>query len=228
MLNKISISVVLLMACAAHAELVGLDNGELLDVTGQGGADLSWTLSLNHRYANDLSIKNISDQQGVYYTYDCASDVQCRFAFSPNNHADAAGNQRWLVFKQIQGTIQVDKFSLAGSTIINKDMMPQTALKLSFFDDNPLKIRNLGFSSLSVETDDANSKGYLKDIKYNQYNAYTLDAQGTKVNNNIDVPAFDKGAEKGFMGLNVHGNLHMSGDLKIFSYNCAGTGTSRC
>ncbi len=44
---------------------VGLDNTELVDVVGQGGADLSWTLSLNHQYANDLSLKNISKTNGV-------------------------------------------------------------------------------------------------------------------------------------------------------------------
>ena len=38
MLNKIAISIALLFTCTVHAELVGLDNEELLDVTGQGGA----------------------------------------------------------------------------------------------------------------------------------------------------------------------------------------------
>ena len=79
-----------------------------------------------------------------------------------------------------------------------------------------------------IETDDASLKGYLKEGKYSQYDAYTLNANGDKVYSRADVPAFDQGAEKGFMGLNMHGNMHISGDLKIFSYNCTGTGTSRC
>ena len=59
-------------------------------------------------------------------------------------------------------------------------------------------------------------EGYLNKNTYTTYN------------NGNAVPNFDQGAETGFMGVNVHGNLHMSGNLKIFSYNCAGTTTSRC
>ncbi len=225
MLNKIAISVALFFTCTVHAELVGLDNEELLDVTGQGGADLSWTLSLNHQYANDMSKKDISNLAlinagnitGAYYQYDCVANVLCRFAFSPNNHIEKVNgvdNKKWLVFKQIQGTIQIDKFSLDGSTIINKDGNPQTAMNLTFYDDKPLKIRNLGFSSLAVESN--GEEGYLNKNTYTTYN------------NGNAVPSFDQGAETGFMGVNVHGNLHMSGNLKIFSYNCAGTTSSRC
>ena len=233
MLNKSLSAALLLAAGVCHAELSGLNAQEMQDARGQGGADLSWTLSLNHRYANDMSLKDISarDAQGkvsqAFYSYDCVQDVQCRFAFSPNNHKDG-DNQKWLVFKQIQGTLQIEQFSLEGTTILNKDGNPQTAMKLSFLDDKPLKVRNLGFANLSVETDDASVKGYLKDEKYSQYDAYTLNANGDKVYSRADVPAFDQGGEKGFMGLNMHGNMHISGDLKIFSYNCAGTGTSRC
>ena len=49
-----------------------------------------------------------------------------------------------------------------------------------------------------------------------------------KTTQQVNVPTFDNGAEKGFMGLNMHGNLHMSGDLKIFSYNCSGAIGARC
>ncbi len=225
MLNKISIAMVLLLSGTVHAELMNLDNAQLLDVTGQGGVDLSWTLSLNHQYANDMSKKQISDltlinagnPSGAYYQYDCVANVLCRFAFSPNNHVEKVGNidnKKWLVFKQIQGTIQIDKFSLDGSTIINKDGNPQTAMNLTFYDNKPLKIRNLGFSSLAVESNA--EEGYLNKSTYTTYD------------NNKVVPAFDQGAETGFMGVNVHGNLHMSGNLKIFSYNCSGIAGSRC
>ncbi len=236
MLKQTYIVSLLMIAGASHAGLSNLNAEEMQQAVGQGGADLNWTLSLNHRYATDLSLTDISkhDSAGkisqasdAYYSYSCVSDVQCRFAFSPNNHMEG-GNQKWLVFKQIQGTIQIDKFSLAGSTITNKDGNPQTAMKLSFYDDKPLKIRNLGFSNLSVETDTASVKGYLNDEKYSQYNTYTIDEQGVKTTNSVSVPTFDNGSEKGFMGVNMHGNLHMSGDLKIFSYNCSGASTARC
>ncbi|MGE8652283.1 hypothetical protein [Acinetobacter sp. YH12227] len=214
---------------SANAGLVGLDNTELVDVVGQGGADLSWTLSLNHQYANDLSLKNISKTNGVdpttgraivteaYYQMradkDCALLELCRLAISPNNHKDNNGQQKWLVFKQLQGTLQIDKFSLEGTTIINRDGNRQTAMLLKFYDDKPLKIRNLGFASLSVESGDT---GYFNKTTYDTY------ATGKT------VPTFDKGQEQGFMGVNVHGNLHMDGNLKIFSYNCSGATTSRC
>ncbi|WP_155858182.1 hypothetical protein [Acinetobacter sp. SFB] len=199
-----------------HADLVGLNSTELTDVTGQGGADLSWTLSLNHKYANDMLLQDISNKSktmtqltsaDVNYVYQCTNDILCHVAISPNNHMES-GNQKWLVFKKIQGTLQIDRFSLDGSTITNKDGNPQTAMQLSFYDIAPLKIRNLGFAGLSVES---GAEGYLNSAVYG-----------------AEAGSFDKGSEKGFMGLNIHGNLHMSGDLKIFSYNCAGTSTSRC
>ena len=71
----------------------------------------------------------------------------------------------------------------------------------------------MGFKSLAVES---GSEGYLNDKKYTTYDGGKL------------VPRFDQGGDQGFMGVNMHGNLHMSGNLKIFSYNCAGTTTSRC
>ncbi|WP_374666752.1 hypothetical protein [Acinetobacter sp.] len=233
MMSKLSISALLFTASISHAELSSLNQQEMQQTSGQGGADLSLTMSLNHRYANDMSLTDISERNAdgkvinAYYGYNCVQDIQCRFAFSPNNHKDG-DNQKWLVFKQIQGTVQIDKFSLAGTTIQNKDGNPQTAMNLSFFDDKPLKIRNLGFDNLSVETDDSNVKGYLQSSVYSQYKAYSVDANGKKTTFLTDVPAFDKGTETGFMGLNMHGNLHMNGDLKIFSYNCTGASGSRC
>jgi len=218
MLNKFNLLCALVLSSTAQAELINLDNEALLNITGQGGADLSWTLSLNHQYANNMSLKNISeyDPQGTvtqaFYSYQCGSDILCRFAFSPNNHTEN-GSQKWLVFKQLQGTLQIDKFSLDGSTILNREGEPQTALQLTFYDDHPLKVRNLGFKSLAVES---GSEGYLNDKKYTTYDGGKL------------VPRFDQGGDQGFMGVNMHGNLHMSGNLKIFSYNCAGTTTSRC
>lgn len=211
----------------SHAGLVDLDNSELVKISGQGGADLSLTLSLNHQYANDMSLNTISMINGTdangraivteaYYhmrpNQDCALLELCRIAIATNNQREN-GQQKWLVFKQIQGTLQIDKISLEGTTILNKDGKSQSAMLLKFYDDKPLKIRNLGFASLSVESGDT---GYLNTPTYNTY--------GT----NKSVPNFDKGQEQGFMGLNVHGNLHVDGNLKIFSYNCSGTTGSRC
>ena len=153
--------IALMCSPLTHANLIALENHELTQATGQGGADLSWTLSLNHEYAENLELSNISKFNGgtkpteVYYRYskNCAdNNVLCRLVIAPNNHEDNNGNKKWLVFKQIQGTIQIDKFSLDGTTIINHKNDPQTAMQLKFYDDKPLKIRNLGFAALSIET----------------------------------------------------------------------------
>lgn len=58
--------VLIVFSSLVHADLVGLDSTELTDVTGQGGADLSWTLSLNHKYANDMSLQDISDKSKAF------------------------------------------------------------------------------------------------------------------------------------------------------------------
>lgn len=215
----------------AHAGLISMDNSELTATTGQGGADLSWTLSLNHQYANDMSKNNISTMNAdgmttqAYYGYQCSSNEFCRLAIAPNNHIDANGNKKWLVFKQFQGTLQIDQFSLDGITIINNEGNPQTAMQLTFYDDKPLKIRNLGFSTLAVETGTSNQEGYENISTYSTYTEKKAD--GTIVSG-LQVPEFDRGSEQGFMGLNVHGNMHMSGKLNIFSFNCTGNGAGRC
>ncbi|MEB5929655.1 hypothetical protein [Acinetobacter schindleri] len=218
----------------SSAALENLNADEMHAVTGKsgqilGGADLSWTLSLNHQYANDLSKKNISNINGTeangiakvaeadafYFmrTSDCSLLELCRLAISPNNHFEN-GNKKWLVFKQIQGTVQIDQFTLSGTTFINQAGAPQSAMRITFYDAKPLKIRNLGFKSLSVES---GNEGFLNTTTY------------SKVGNTTkDVPTFDRGQEKGFMGLNIHGNLHVDGNLKMFSMNCTGTSTSRC
>lgn len=133
----------------SQAGLEVLNQQELTETVGQGGADLNWTLSLNHIYATDLTKDTISRLDGndnpleVFYVLDpttCGATKQfCRLAIAPNNHVDANGNKKWLVFKGIQGTIQIDKFSIDGTTIINHRNEPQTAMKVSFYDDKPLK-----------------------------------------------------------------------------------------
>lgn len=239
MLKMISIVTLLGASLSASANLVSLNYQELTETTGQGGADLSWTLSLNHEYATDMSKLNISNgnpsyPNDVFYKLDSDScgtnNLFCRLAIAPNNHVDENGNKKWLVFKQLQGTIQIDKFSLDGTTIINHHNEPQTAMKISFYDDKPLKIRNLGFATLAIETGtgEGANEGYANSQTYNKFTGRVYQADGTFTEEEQDVPLFDRGTEKGFMGLNVHGNMHMNGNLKIFSYNCTGGAQSRC
>lgn len=238
MLKKL-FCIALMCSPLTHANLIALENHELTQATGQGGADLSWTLSLNHEYAENLELSNISKFNGgtkpteVYYRYskNCAdNNVLCRLAIAPNSHEDNNGNKKWLVFKQIQGTIQIDKFSLDGTTIINHKNDPQTAMQLKFYDDKPLKIRNLGFTALSIETGSGQgvNEGYANSEVYTNFLGRNYQQDGSYNLVQQDVPLFDQGAEKGFMGLNIHGNMHMSGNVKIFSYNCTGSAASRC
>jgi len=232
------LGIVLLSATMTHAALEQLNSNELTDVSGQGGADLNWTLSLNHVYATDLSKENIStvDAEGnvleAFYVLDpaaCGTTKQfCRLAIAPNNHVDSNGNKKWLVFKGLQGTLQIDKFSVDGTTIINAARKPQTAMQITFYDDNPLKIRNLGFSTVSIETGTSGTEGYENTPTYQTYSQKVIDENGNITTTPVSVPNFDRGTEKGFLGLNMHGNLHMNGNLKIFSYNCSGAAGSRC
>ena len=103
-------------------------------------------------------------------------------------------------------------------------------MMLSFYDDKPLKIRNLGFATMAIETGSKlEGEGYANSTVYEKYNSKQILADGTIGSEvSLDVPLFDQGAEKGFMGLNIHGNMHMSGNVKIFSYNCTGSAASRC
>ncbi len=227
MMKKLCVTLLMSVSMLSQAGLVDLDNKELVGVTGQGGADLSLTLSINHQYANDMSLNTISRINGVdangraivteaYYqmraNQDCALLELCRIAIS-QIIIRKMGNENGLVFKQSKAPCKLINFRLEGTTILNKEGRPQTAMMLKFFDDKPLKIRNLGFASLSVGSGE---NGYFNTSTYNSY--------GTSKT----VPTFDKGQEQGFMGLNVHGNLHLDGNLKIFSYNCSGTAGSRC
>ncbi|MQW91421.1 hypothetical protein GFH30_09930 [Acinetobacter wanghuae] len=243
MINKSYFTGLFFLTGIAHATLTNLDSSQMQNTYGQGGADLSWTLSLNHRYANEMSLTDIwgVNNQGdkeVYYGYSCKNDIQCRLAFSPNNHKDENENQKWLVFKKIQGTVQIDSFAIEGSTIVYADpaLTPKTALNVRFSDANPIKIRNLGFETLSIETDEnggktEKDKGYMKLSKYEDtFKTFYKKTDGTYADDGqtLSIGTFDKGREKGFMGVNMHGNLHMSGDLKIFGFNCTGNANARC
>lgn len=213
---KMILGSLLLLASSVHAGLVGLNNEQLGEINGQGGADLNWTLSLNHKATTNGSLSN---------EYECTDAVYCRLAISPSNRKDANGNMYWLVFKQLQGTLQLEKFQLDGVSIANGT---KTALQLRFGVDDqgnylqPLKIRNFGYAALQIEKDSgatttnpasAANKGYLNISNYPSVSsAFTS--------------AFDAGKEKGFTGLNVHGNLALAGTLKVFG--CNGSGGSRC
>lgn len=218
-MKKILLGAAFLMSSSVYAELQPLDNHMLEQVEGQGGADISLQLGLN---------------QDSTYKLNCADLVYCRLGLSLNNRnhdgtitGSATGKKLWLVFKGIQGTINLQKVALDGADLTYGSTV-KPAIQLTYDPLLPIQIRNFGYQALSIETDTVanegagNVPGYLATSTY-AYNTGTFDG------NNPNYPAGVKingatgnyGRETGFTGLNMHGNLSLAGTVKIFS--CDGT-----
>ena len=244
MKKSILFSALLLVFGAAHAELQSLNNQQLQQVEGQASAaTIDWTLSLNQT------------SPGVFDTTTCSDLRFCRFAVSLNNRYDdgsyvtrdpitnietihdkngnvitATGRKQWIVFKGIQGSIQLQKVDIDGTDLLyssdaNMTGIPdqiKAALQVSFKAANPIKIRNFGFNALSIETDTVanegagNVPGYLNADKYGA-------TAGTNIK--VTTSVYDQGRETGFMGMMMNGNLALQGNLKVFS--CDGS-MKRC
>lgn len=190
-----------------------LDDADLSEVSGQAGADLAVKFTINH----DASANFV-----------CADLVYCRLAMSLNNRyhdgtqdtydvngnriPSPTGRKQWLVFKGIQGTINIQELQLDGEDV-TYGTATQASLKFGFTSTKPILLRNFGFNSLSIETDTVanegggNVPGYLTPA--------TLYGGG----------GFDNSKERGFLGLNANANLSLTGSIKMFS--CT-TGHPRC
>lgn len=196
-----------------------LNDVDLQQVTGQAGADLSLKINLNHTSAGVL------DTSAAV----CGDLRFCRLGISLNNRyhdgtqdtvnattgvitPSITGRKQWLVFKGIQGTMNIPYIGLDGEDITYASTQ-HAAIKLSFDPNRPIQLKNVGFESLSIETDTVaaegagNVPGYLTPA--------TLYG-GT---------GFDATKEKGFMGMKMTGNLSLTGNIKIFS---CGDSHSRC
>ena len=227
MKKNILFSALLLVFGAAHAELQTLDNQQLQQVEGQAGATINWTLSLNQT------------SPGVFDTTTCSDLRFCRFAVSSNNRYDdgsyvsndgtiykkngdvttATGRKQWLVFKGLQGTIQIQNMDISGDDLKytadnGTDEKIKAALKVSFKKEYPILIRNLGFSALSIETDTVANEGAGNVSGYFNADKYGATAgPDIKVTNSV----YDQGRETGFTGITMNGNLALQGNLKVFS-----------
>ena len=226
MKKSILFSSLLVLFGTAHAELQTLDNQQLQQVEGQAGATINWTLSLNQT------------SPGVFDTTTCSDLRFCRFAVSSNNRYDdgsyvsndgtihkkngdvttATGRKQWLVFKGLQGTIQIQNMDISGDdlkyTADNNDEKIKAALKVSFKKEYPILIRNLGFSALSIETDTVANEGAGNVSGYFNADKYGATAgPDIKVTNSV----YDQGRETGFTGITMNGNLALQGNLKVFS-----------
>ena len=226
-LVKISCHILLCGACGlgstvalANSEMIGLDDTELGGVSAQAGANLSLKLTLNHT------------SSAIFDTALCSDLRFCRLGIALNNrYADGSqdtvnsttgvitpsptGKKQWLVFKGIQGTINIKEIMLDGADV-TYGTTTQAAIRLGFTATKPIEIRNLGFNSLSVETDTVAAEGSGNVAGY--LTPATLYG-GT---------GFDANKEKGFMGLNVNTNLSLAGSIKVFSCSGGAGGNPRC
>lgn len=243
----------LLVAGSAYADLESLDNQDMQQVAAQGGADLSWVLSLNHGINPDGSSTNTLSSN-------CITNYrECRLGISPNNRYDdgsyttvnpstgavtifeangttagaTLGKKLWLVFKGIQGTINLQQVGLDGADLsytgIGGANVTKAAIQLTYDPTKPILIRNYGYQSLSVEMDTVDNEGAtnvpgfwqnnttgtgLKKLTNGKYDYSTSFTAGGLTYNNT---SFDHGRESGFTGLNMHGNLVLGGSVKLFS-----------
>ncbi|MCH7384116.1 hypothetical protein MMP71_09650 [Acinetobacter dispersus] len=233
----------LLFTAVAHAGLETLDNNELRAIEGQAGADLSLKLSLNQTptFQFDNGIGGVC--QDLAYCH-LGISVNKRFVDASNNavsdptQANPA-NKLWLVFKGIQGTVNLQKLGLDGFDLTYKNDGGQDIVKpaMMFSLDStlPILIRNLGFNALSIEKDDFtsyydNTTGKLIEgtnpaaapttgYGYLKAPTYTAVAQkvGTVASGATTANNYDTGRETGFMGVNMNGNLAIQGKIMMFS-----------
>ena len=215
------------LSAASHAALEPLSVDEMQAAQAQAGADLSLVVSMNH------GIDANGDSTNQRSTY-CTTNYQlCRLGIATNNRnhdgtvtGSTTGRKIWLVFKGIQGTLNLQKMTLdAVDLLYTNDTGVQTAkaaIQLGFDPTLPILFRNVGYGSLSLETDSVanegadNIPGYLN-VGTGGAGIGTF-ADG-KYNNATNQ--FDLGREVGFTGLTMHGNLVLAGTVKIFS--CDGT-----
>ena len=220
----------LVVSNPSHAALEQLDNQALQDVTGQGGADISLQLRLNH----DTSAGFVCANNELEY---------CRLALAINNrYADGSykdalgvvrnsaggvianvGRKQWLVFKGIQGTINIQEIKLDGTDLTYNGIV-KSAIQLSFDPLKPIQFRNVGYQSLSIETDTVANEGGGNLPGYLAKGAGGT-GTGAYVDGKYTTAGFDNGRETGFTGLNINGNLSIAGTLKIFSCDA---GHPRC
>ena len=230
------LATLLVCGTASHAALEQLDNQALTAVTGQGGADISLQLALNQ---NSSGVFNC-DTNALEY---CRLAVSINNRYADGSYRDSTGQARdkdgvsianvglkqWLVFKGIQGTINIQKIGIDGDDLsypndTGASIITKPVIKLSFDASKPILFRNVGYQSLSIETDTVanegggNIPGYLAKGSGGS-------GSGAFVDGKYTTAGFDNGRETGFTGLNIHGNLSVAGTLKVFSCDA---GHPRC
>lgn len=206
-MHKWMMLIALLFSFQSNAALEQLDNAALEQVQGQAGADISLKVTLNQTSTGQFDENLCIDRQ------------YCRLAVAFNNRGtEAMGNRQWLVFKGIQGTINIQKLGLDGVDLIYNNkanvQIVKPAIQLGSRYESPILLRNFGFDTLSIETDTgvgAANAGYLVNGSGGIANVNSY------VNGKYTVDGYDKGREVGFTGIKLNGNLAMNAKLMIFS-----------
>ena len=242
-MKKLTILLLLLGASLAHADLQTLDNQALQAVEAQAGADLSLKLSLNHTstYQFDDAVGGACDKTAMSNT----GLGYCHLGISVNKRfvkETALGNgnwsvpesdptstnparKLWLVFKGIQGTVNIQKLGLDGVDLVYKNDSGtekiKPAIQLSFDATLPILIRNLGYNALAIEMDnftsyiDPTTKQVIENTSTATAQDYGYLKATTYPSNHTSV--YDQNKETGFMGLRMNGNLALQGNIKMFA-----------
>ena len=220
------------------AALEPMTDQDLQAVEGQAGADLSLKLSLNQ--------KNTGTPENPIYTFDdgaggiCQQLAYCHLGLAVNKRyvqADASkpsgfaensesGQKLWLVFKGIQGTVDIQKLGLDGIDLIYNDSggkeRIKPAIQFSFDVTKPILIRNFGFNALAIEKDNftsqTNADGSITENSTGKSESdYGYLKATTYTTANAPNSAYDYGRETGFVGMQMNGNLALNGKMMMFS-----------
>ena len=233
-MKKITALLFALCATVTHAELQTLDNDALQAINGQAGADLSLMLNLNQTSNGIFDNGSGGVCENVEFCH-IGLAINKRFVQAdttkPSGWAENSdsGNKLWLVFKGVQGTLNIQKMGLDGADLKYLDKsnteIIKPAIQLSFSAAQPILIRNFGFNALSIEQDNFTSSTTTQGSSANMYDyAYfkkpTYEAIANSANQQVATAtpsAYDHGRETGFMGLMMNGNLAIQGKVMVFS-----------
>ena len=249
-MKKTALLMFMSLASFQLSAMEALTDMDMQQVEGQAGADLSLKLILNQINTSDANYVsgNTSAYQKNAYQLDkagvCENVQFCRLALSVNNRYVQAGNvasstsgsKLWVVFKGLQGTINLQKLGLDGMDVTYKNAggatMTKAAIQLSYDATLPIQIRNFGFDALSIEKDDFTSQtNATTGVVTETSSGATADQYAylkTGKYSASDAPNsfYDQGREKGFMGMKMNGNLALQGTMLMFS--CNSTSNARC
>ncbi|MFP0262725.1 DUF6160 family protein, partial [Acinetobacter baumannii] len=121
-MKKITALLFALCATVTHAELQTLDNDALQAINGQAGADLSLMLNLNQTSNGIFDNGSGGVCENVEFCH-IGLAINKRFVQAdttkPSGWAENSdsGNKLWLVFKGVQGTLNIQKMGLDGADL---------------------------------------------------------------------------------------------------------------